>query len=1030
MAKYQVGRSLQTLYMKGNAMSSVDVYRDPTPDQEEYLSDPRTFFRRHGGVASNMAFPTYDEINSQVRGYSETIMSSWKHVQEFCLAGGDIIERRWKKKSRKARKSFLLQAFPEMPKEHNPGFRALLEMDRKSPNDFCDQDTILWPFLNLEDLSRPKPLLLLLNSRGRNHPEVFVANDAELLIFGDAIDLLQKIYLPGYEIQLRSRIDERSYAVLEPIHGARISEGLSSDYAGSGHQISFAEVAMEAAYQAPTSVDLSTLQALVRSQLEAAQDHAWDLRQDPAYFSEVITEVMTHNEDYGHSTDLPKNIERDPEFVVSIGLMDCYVNVALWEEVDTLLHAVIVLREMLDPNIANKPSSEWPEHYVQAIFELGGSVIGNSLSLRRKLRHEVYYSPSLRHLWEETDARGLREKDVPFLVPKRANTKDYFPLLIAVLTTWKIHYVYPLHQITEQIGRLLETNTSLSQKITRLVGDRLSNIQVLEEVMRQLRQYCPELYCSGRACMRPDAHENTSLVMREGGSRGEDSWAICCAISFGNQLDQFAPRNGQFHYPADKPRSRQRVEQIQRAERRLDLLWSKIDESIGKTLNVESIGEKMPAMDFSDRTLQRTPDWVPAEAKKIDVDSPISIINAGFDSTLCHQEASPSKKFLTETRSTTKTRGTDTSDGKSTYQAQIQAVQEQVLPKQHLFHLKERDLKVFRNLFYQPSNEDAVGKIKFNDFLHAMSSVGFSYQKMGGSAWLFVPPAEWETRGISFHEPHGSMAPKVDFGKSKANDFGSGSAFAIKTPKENGSASRRSGPSSKRRDSGSPTNDTHGKNLFSQAVHANSSNSRLTPKASKESDLDAQTPKLRRTDTGGATLGAKGSDGEIESERGEDDAESRRSSRSGGSHSSRESDGSRESIGSRSRRPETRPRATKGHDKPTRLTKSALRSLHGEEGRHTRHADAVQIRRAKAKRTETDQEKQKMKKEKKKLRDDIRVDVDHGRGMLVRRGLYRDGTKPWQQRFGKLGDPHEDLLDMLKVRECYEKVKRNLWKFF
>lgn len=77
-----------------------------------------------------MVFPTYDEFEHQVRSILEADMSSWMDVQNFCLAGEDMIERRWMKKSKKARKSLLLQAFPRMPKEHHPGFRALLENDR------------------------------------------------------------------------------------------------------------------------------------------------------------------------------------------------------------------------------------------------------------------------------------------------------------------------------------------------------------------------------------------------------------------------------------------------------------------------------------------------------------------------------------------------------------------------------------------------------------------------------------------------------------------------------------------------------------------------------------------------------------------------------------------------------------------------------------------------------------------------------------------------------------------------------------
>lgn len=267
------------------------------------------------------------------------------------------------------------------------------------------EETILWPFLNLDDLSRPKPLLLLLNARGRNHPEVLVASDAEPLVFGAAIDVLQRIYLPRYQIHLESRDDERAYTVLEQFHGARIEESMdlhgmrpcqglyvhkiqskvlsfladisrlnlhdidtlpveirshspripskfSTDHTDSGQQASLAEIAIEAAYQAPTSVNLNTLDALVRSRLEAAQDHAWDLRQDPTYFSEGMTEATTHYKGHGrNNAGLRKDTRTEWWLAMSMALSECYVNFAFWNEVHTLLYAVIVLKEMLKTDI-------------------------------------------------------------------------------------------------------------------------------------------------------------------------------------------------------------------------------------------------------------------------------------------------------------------------------------------------------------------------------------------------------------------------------------------------------------------------------------------------------------------------------------------------------------------------------------------------------------------------------------------------------------------------------------------------------
>ncbi|KAE9965791.1 hypothetical protein EG328_009400 [Venturia inaequalis] len=811
--------SFQKLHLNAEETNSDDLSNDPPPEEEEFPADLKFWFLRRGTTAPDMAFPTYDEFDHQVRTMSQTIISSWAQVQNFCLAGGDMIERRWMKKSRKVRKSLLLQAFPRMPKEHNPGFRTLLWNDPQPPKypfHHVAEEAVLWPSLNLDDLSRPEPLLLLLNARGRNHPEVFVSSDVESLVLGFAMDVLQQKYLPGYEIGLQSQDDERPYAVLRPFHRARLEEivdvhgmrpcegfyvlkiqskvlsflvdisrlilhdidtlpaevcsrsswirsEISTDHTGSGQQASLGEIAIEAAYQAPASVNLDTLESLVLSRLEAAQDHAWDLRQDPTYFFEVMTEATTHyTGDGSNNAGLRNDTRTEWWLAMTVALGECYANVALWNEVHTLLHGLILLKEMLEPGISGRPSAEWPEHYLQAILELGGSVVGVSLLHRHKLRDEVYCSPPLRHFWKERETSGVRARNAPFLIPRQAYSMEQFPTLIAILTMRNVHHVYPLHQITEHIERLLEADTSMARKITRLVGDRLADIQVLEEVRRQLHQYCPEIYCPGRTYKRSGVNQSTSATLREYHSCKGDLWDIYNVI-IENQWDLFAPNDGQLHYPADKPRSSQRVEQMQRAERRLDLMWSKFDEAIGKIHEGQSIGDWMPAMDFSDRTLQRTSDWEPVEKEIIDDGSPAPSLDTGFGSPLCQEgEAISFRTAASEMKSKPKSRGTGRTEHTPFIQAQIQVLEEQVPGKPRLFHLKERDLKVFHGLFYQPSNENAVGKIKFHDFLHAMSSVGFSYQKMGGSAWLFVPPTEWATRGISFHEPHG-MDTKISF---------------------------------------------------------------------------------------------------------------------------------------------------------------------------------------------------------------------------------------------------------------------------
>jgi len=67
-----------------------------------------------------------------------------------------------------------------------------------------------------------------------------------------------------------------------------------------------------------------------------------------------------------------------------------------------------------------------------------------------------------------------------------------------------------------------------------------------------------------------------------------------------------------------------------------------------------------------------------------------------------------------------------------------------------------RALKIFSILFNNPNDHELPGEVSWNDFLHALSSAGFSIEKQRGSAWLFMPSLVEGWHPIIFHEPHPS----------------------------------------------------------------------------------------------------------------------------------------------------------------------------------------------------------------------------------------------------------------------------------
>ena len=101
------------------------------------------------------------------------------------------------------------------------------------------------------------------------------------------------------------------------------------------------------------------------------------------------------------------------------------------------------------------------------------------------------------------------------------------------------------------------------------------------------------------------------------------------------------------------------------------------------------------------------------------------------------------------------------------------------------FMVDSRALKVFRTLFFHSAVTSTPGEVSWNDFLHAMTSVGFSAEKLYGSVWHFQPSKLDVERSIQFHEPH--PVSKIPFtvarriGRRLSRAYGwFGAMFALK----------------------------------------------------------------------------------------------------------------------------------------------------------------------------------------------------------------------------------------------------------
>lgn len=197
----------------------------------------------------------------------------------------------------------------------------------------------------------------------------------------------------------------------------------------------------------------------------------------------------------------------------------------------------------------------------------------------------------------------------PFLVPTQKKSHDLMPILLSLLTMDNADLIYPLHQVTESIERLLTSDPNRKALITPYVWKMLTDIQVLEEMNRQLVRYCPRLR---RPACRYNAKFNgvNRYSCKDNNELGQKVVAFAKVLMDSKLGTLLAPDGNNFYYPAEKQRSEHHKLSMQKAEQRLDILWGKIDDLVQQKFDGKTIAEMFPSVDFSDCTLQRTGDWV------------------------------------------------------------------------------------------------------------------------------------------------------------------------------------------------------------------------------------------------------------------------------------------------------------------------------------------------------------------------------------------------------------------------------------
>jgi len=378
------------------------------------------------------SFPSPTEVRRQAKSGSQKVLSDWKTLQKIVERHHEVLEKRWVKKTKKKQKEMLLQAWPNMSSSHRPDYEAYRNGNtgRHWGGLSNYQDAYKWPYINQQDLSS-RSLIVFINSRARNPPSMFARADLDATRLGSighfvpepaflkgytlfmdgettetygklvswdddekAADLMfsQRQFTPGDGLQV-FELQERVYPFL-----IKCCEFILHDLVESGSlfddqfpivsetppataaeppavieiQPSLASISAEAPYRLPANLDLDRLRGILAARLSAAEDHLWELREDPGYFADTVIDWSEHRNDrlldtWGnphptgpHTTDFWERVIRNV-------IADAYTGYETWSLLHSLVNRLCALKEKYKNEISY--DRQLPDEYLIAILK-------------------------------------------------------------------------------------------------------------------------------------------------------------------------------------------------------------------------------------------------------------------------------------------------------------------------------------------------------------------------------------------------------------------------------------------------------------------------------------------------------------------------------------------------------------------------------------------------------------------------------------------------------------------------------------
>ncbi|TLD13416.1 uncharacterized protein PgNI_05094 [Pyricularia grisea] len=810
-----------------------DAEQKPPQNQEPegFSEEEKALFEKLNiGKEGGMPMPDFikpSEVRSRTAGLAASIFKAYHSLQHIVGEHEATLARRWAGiKQKKKRKELLLAAAKaievageswKVPEGHRPDIDIWRDVreggsDEKlfAAKDAARRAAFLWPHLNLEDLSRPEPLVLMLASRARNAPDAFAAADLERARFAMESLALMPHYLNRYTMMFDKRTKPEEYGELvawEDLpedsdkkwlferRGIHPGEGLwllevqdvtyrflleackkilhdipedqllangdaKTPTAQAVEPTTAAEFSAlitkiaEEPYRSPAGLDRTQLLEPVQARLQEAKDHLQALREDPAYFEAVLNDWATHRrEQLVDANGNPHPIlAKSPQVfwgrVVNRVVNSALLDVVEWGVVLSKVKTLLALLDEHEPTLDE--GKDLPAELAFAFYALDHHVEQLKAGPFANITMGLVASPPMRPYFQLVTPESAEDKTLSIAAVEEAPAEESTRLLIrrlGVVQDEKQRQLVGLPAALDELEYLLTSqHPEAKAKITPWVAAQLSSLSVYSRLLRQV-----ELFQPWAARFGADVQDKGVREALDGDFRRSVQAANVpkvTAYEVNERLIGMAmPGKNKFSYPLENVIAPGNADQIRRAEVNLDGFWGRVK------VELERSGAMTGALkDVFAKPLRRL-GGPAAEAAALSGRSGKvgKQANGGVGA---NGEAMEDWEIYAAEMAAKEAAQTQKKAAAAAAATSNGTSKNGATPKK--VNTDKRSLKVFKSLFHDPlaNPGSKPAEVSWPEFVHAMHTAGFSVVKLYGSAWLFIPSAEVGGSPLMVQEPY------------------------------------------------------------------------------------------------------------------------------------------------------------------------------------------------------------------------------------------------------------------------------------